>query len=50
MKLGSSTSLSDRVAEMSIEQLIITILVLVALITLLVLIATVIVELWPERP
>jgi hypothetical protein len=42
MKRGSSTSLSDRMTEMSIRGLILTILVLVALIALLVLIATVI--------
>lgn len=42
MKRGSRTSLSNRVKQMSIKQLIMTILVLVALITLLVLIAVVI--------
>lgn len=42
MKRGSNTSLSDRVAKMSIKELIITILVLLALIILFVLIALVI--------
>ena len=42
MKRGSNTSLPDRVSEMSIKGLIMTVLILLTLIALVVLIATLI--------